>query len=72
MAVTHKVCGQEVGWYGDNVTESANPNQPHTCYDYENQAWLVNGRYVSCSHPAAMDCQCYGKVHTGEWPQVKA
>jgi hypothetical protein len=35
-------------------------------YDYENQAWVIDGVYQSCNHPDAMDCQCYGKVHAGE------
>jgi hypothetical protein len=37
-----------------------------TVYDYQNQAWVENGRYVTCSHPAAMDCGCYGRLHAGE------
>jgi hypothetical protein len=35
-------------------------------FDYENQAWIVDGRYVRCNHPAEMDCRCYGKLHEGE------
>src|ERR1700686_2176809 len=35
-------------------------------YDYRNQAWLLDGKYVSCSHPAEMDCKCFGRVHSGE------
>lgn len=35
-------------------------------YDYERQAWVVNGRYIRCGHPETMDCQCYGKKHEGE------
>lgn len=35
-------------------------------YDYRNQAWVVDGRYVACSHPASMKCNCYGTVHAGE------
>ena len=33
-------------------------------YDYKNQAWVKNGKYVKCGHPA--DCNCYGKKHEGE------
>jgi hypothetical protein len=36
-------------------------------FDYENQAWVINGRYVRCGHPDHMNCQCYGKVHEGEY-----
>ncbi len=35
-------------------------------YDYANQAWTVDGRYVACNHPASMACNCYGKQHAGE------
>ena len=35
-------------------------------YDYKNQAWVVNGKYIRCGHPAEMNCQCYGKLHEGE------
>jgi hypothetical protein len=35
-------------------------------YDYTNQAWLVNGRYVACNHPEAMQCLCYGKLNAGK------
>ena len=37
-----------------------------TRYDYENQAWVVDGRYVRCGHPDNMDCGCYGREHEGE------
>jgi hypothetical protein len=35
-----------------------------TSYDYQNQAWLVDGLYVTCGH--AFGCKCYGKLHAGE------
>lgn len=35
-------------------------------YDYDRQAWIVDGRYVRCGHPEAMDCRCYGRLHAGE------
>lgn len=35
-------------------------------YDYINQAWVINGVYMACSHPADMDCNCYGTEHQGE------
>lgn len=34
-------------------------------YDYNNQAWVVNGRYVDCSH-VYKHCGCYGRLHKGE------
>jgi hypothetical protein len=35
-------------------------------FDYENQAWVENGKYVACGHRASMNCSCYGKIHEGE------
>ena len=35
-------------------------------FDYKNQAWIINGYYVPCNHPATMDCSCYGKLNAGE------
>lgn len=35
-------------------------------YDYEHQAWIVEGRYQDCAHPPEMNCQCYGRQHALE------
>ena len=35
-------------------------------YDYTRQAWVVNGKYVRCGHPEAMNCQCFGKANEGK------
>ena len=35
-------------------------------YDYKNQAWIADGRYVRCGHPEHLNCNCYGKTHEGE------
>ena len=32
-------------------------------YDYKNQAWVMDGRYVSCNHPPEMNCKCFGRLH---------
>ena len=40
--------------------------QNESKYDYRNQAWTVDDRYVRCGHPESMNCQCYGKLHEGE------
>jgi|TARA_R110001583_G_scaffold89184_1_gene230412 hypothetical protein len=37
-----------------------------TYYDYNNQCYIVDGKVDACNHPAAMNCQCYGKLHAGE------
>jgi hypothetical protein len=37
-----------------------------TTYDYTNQAWIVEGRYIRCGHPEDMECDCYGRIHAGE------
>ncbi len=35
-------------------------------YDYENQAWVVDGVYVRCGHDKSMACNCFGRIHEGE------
>lgn len=32
-------------------------------FDYRNQAWLKNGRYMRCGHTEP--CGCYGRLHEG-------
>jgi hypothetical protein len=34
-------------------------------FDYHNQAWVKDGRYVRCGHPGD-SCNCYGRIHEGE------
>ncbi len=41
-----------------------------TGYDYEKQAWVMDGRYVRCGHPDTMKCKCYGRLHSGEKTEV--
>ena len=33
-------------------------------YDYDNQAWVINGKYRRCGH--LTKCTCYGTIHEGE------
>lgn len=41
-----------------------------THFDYDRQAWVVNGCYVRCGHPEGMEtCICYGRLHEGE-PEI--
>ena len=35
-------------------------------FDYENQAWVVDGKFAACGHPTNMRCGCYGREHAGE------
>lgn len=45
-------------------------------YDYEHQAWVIDGKYQDCDHPQAGEltllgdifdgCSCYGREHAGE------
>ena len=35
-------------------------------YDYDNQAWAINGKYVRCGHSPTMNCSCYGKINEGK------
>jgi hypothetical protein len=39
-------------------------------YDYTNQAWVIQGRYVRCGHNAEVKCSCFGRLHEGENTQV--
>jgi len=41
-------------------------------FDYENQAWVIDGKYQNCGHPVYMDCGCYGRAHAGEPPAANA
>lgn len=41
-------------------------------FDYENRAWVIDGRYVSCGHPETMKCGCFGRIHAGESPAANA
>ena len=40
-------------------------------YDYDNQAWVINGVYLKCGHAASRNCKCYGRLHEGEASQIK-
>lgn len=59
------VCGAVVKleWDG-GVTFTVGKSDPSLVYDYRNQAWLENGRYVRCGHSEL--CNCYGRKHEGE------
>jgi hypothetical protein len=35
-------------------------------FDYDNQAWVENGKYVRCGHPETTNCGCFGREHEGE------
>lgn len=48
----------------DNIYDKAGVLQ--SGYDYINQAWVMNGKYITCGHFEVMSCGCYGKVHEGE------
>ena len=34
-------------------------------YDYTNQAWVLNGKYMACGHPKPCD-SCFGTLHEGQ------
>ena len=38
-------------------------------YDYDNQAWVINGKYRRCGH--LTKCTCYGTIHEGEETRKK-
>jgi hypothetical protein len=37
-----------------------------TQYDYTNQAWVIDGKYVSCGHLGTTSCACFGTLHAGQ------
>lgn len=39
--------------------------QNKTEFDYDNQAWIVDGKYIRCGHHEEHDCMCYGKKWEG-------
>ena len=39
---------------------------PRAQYDYDNQAWIVDGVYRTCGHRPELPCDCYGRLHAGE------
>lgn len=41
------------------------PAEPALLFDYDKQAWIEDGKYVTCGH-ADPRCGCFGKVHAGE------
>ena len=40
-------------------------------YDYDNQAWVVDGKYENCGHLPFVLCRCYGREHRGETADTK-
>lgn len=48
------------------------PPIPHPLvqFDYTNQAWVEDGKYVRCGH--ATPCKCFGRAHEGEPVRVDA
>jgi len=40
--------------------------QGKTWFDYDRQAWVVDGKYVRCAHPQSMKCNCYGRIYAGQ------
>ena len=35
-------------------------------FDYNNQAWVKDGKYLRCGHPESMTCGCFGRTHEGK------
>lgn len=44
-----------------------NRQEPVNGYDYKNQAWVKDGLYQDCGHPASFgDRCCFASIHAGE------
>ena len=39
---------------------------PRLVFDYRHQAWVEDGKYMGCNHPASIDCGCFARDHAGE------
>lgn len=59
---TLKILSTEASGHVNTVDALVNP----PIFDYANQAWIVEGKYVRCGHPETMACGCYGRAHAGE------
>ena len=46
---------------GDQIIEGRLING----YDYNNQAWVVDGKYVRCGHKDT-ECSCFGRIAEGQ------
>jgi hypothetical protein len=47
------------------ATVDTHANDASLCgYDYHNQAWVEDGKYVACGH--GTPCDCFGTRHAGE------
>lgn len=65
--------GEREGWFCGTCMNIWNRSQlppiqqkQMTYFDYENQAWVVDGVYKKCGHP---NCKtCFGTVHEGMEP----
>lgn len=50
-----------------NKKTARRPTGPH--FDYVNQAWTMDGRYIACAHPGK--CNCYATQHAGELAPIE-
>lgn len=50
----------------DSESAGGAPIVPINGYDYKNQAWVKDGRYVECGHLPSKACKCFGRIHEGE------
>ena len=58
------LCGVQVhGTLGDLETHQA--IHVETQYDYDNQAWVIDGVYVDCGHKEGHRCNCFGRIWLG-------
>jgi hypothetical protein len=55
----------------DALNDDGTYKKVNSEYDYKNQAWLVDGRYVPCNH-IIENCKCFGSVHEGQTKEEAA
>lgn len=64
IALNNRIREYAKGKQQANEIEHRATQQPQ--FDYKNQAWLMNGKYIPCGHPNRPACGCYGAIHAGE------
>ena len=62
------MCGEQIT--GTLVDLEQHQFTHMTQYDYEKQAWIVDGLYTNCGHAQHIDCNCWGRLHQGEKAQT--
>lgn len=64
--ITSLRIGQPIGGVLSSLSLRVQLDPTGLGYDYDNQAWVVNGKYEMCGHTTNKPCFCFGRAHAGE------